>query len=200
MNRESGYYLNVVGVDDGYFPPSYKDLRLNTVLAAVLCRNDLPIDVRLTRVKVDYDNIEGRIAELIGDWVPQVDLVILDGVTYAGFNVVDPDELSYELSMPVITFFHYELNLRSIEEALLKHFPDWRRRLKIIRKVYLRSKQVPTHWRPVRLDVVNISFNKAVDIITKLQITSPVPEPLRIADLVASGVSKRTGLLDLINR
>ncbi len=200
MNRELGYYLNVVGVDDGYFPPSYKDLRLDTVLAAVLCCNNLPIDVRLTRVKVDYDYIEGKIVKLVVDWMPQVDLIILDGVTYAGFNVVDPDELSYELNIPVITFFHYELNLKSIEEALLKHFPDGRKRLKIIRKVYLRSKQVPTPWRPIRLDVVNISFSKVVDIITKLQITSPIPEPLRIADLVASGISKRTGLLNLINK
>ncbi len=200
MSLELGSSLrNIVGVDDGYFPPNYKDLRLHTVLVAVLCEGAVPKDLRIGRVRVDYDDVNSKVIELVSD-LGSTDLVILDGVTYAGFNVVDPDVVSNELGIPVITFFHYELNLRRIEYALNKHFPDGNRRLKVIKKVYLSSVDVPTPWRRVRIYVVGMPLNEAVRTLKKLQTVSPIPEPLRIADIVASGISRKSGLLELMNK
>ncbi len=198
MNLGLSGSLKVVGIDEGYFPPEFKRKRLQTILVAVLCDWTTPLDVKISRVTVDYDNINYRVLELLGKFKVKSDLIILDGVTYAGFNVIDPKTLNEELGIPIITVFKHDLNMDRIRTALCKHFNDWRYRFTVIRSVYSNSRIIHTPWRPLRISVYGIDENKAIDLIIRLQKVSPIPEPLRLADVIASGLTKNSGLLNML--
>ena len=190
--------LKVVGIDEGYFPPEFKRKRLQTILVAVLCDWTTPLDIKISRVTVDYDNVNERVLELLGRFKVKSDLIMLDGVTYAGFNVVDPRSLNEELGIPVITVFKHDLNIDRIRSALYKHFNDWEYRFSIIRNVYSNSRIIHTPWRPLRISIYGIDENRAIDLIIRLQKVSPIPEPLRLADVIASGLTKNSGLLNML--
>ena len=198
MNLGLSGSLKVVGIDEGYFPPEFKRKRLQTILVAVLCDWTTPLDVKISRVTVDYDNVNDRVLELLGKFKVKSDLVILDGVTYAGFNVIDPKTLNEELGIPIITVFKHDLNMDRIRTALYKHFNDWRYRFTVIWNVYSNSRIIHTPWRPLRISVYGIDENRAIDLIIRLQKVSPIPEPLRLADVIASGLTKNSGLLNML--
>ena len=198
MNLGLSGSLKVVGIDEGYFPPEFKRKRLQTILVAVLCDWTTPLDVKISRVTVDYDNVNDRVLELLGKFKVKSDLIILDGVTYAGFNVIDPKTLNEELGIPIITVFKHNLNMDRIRTALYKHFNDWRYRFTVIWNVYSNSRIIHTPWRPLRISVYGIDENRAIDLIIRLQKVSPIPEPLRLADVIASGLTKNSGLLNML--
>ena len=198
MNLGLSGSLKVVGIDEGYFPPEFKRRRLQTILVAVLCDWIIPLDVKISRVTVDYDNVDKKVLELLGRFKVKSDLIILDGVTYAGFNVVNPKTLNEKLGIPVITVFKHDLNMDRIRTALHKHFNDWEYRFAVIKNVYGNSRIIHTPWRPLRISVYGIDENKAIDLVIRLQKVSPIPEPLRLADVIASGLTKNSGLLKML--
>lgn len=190
--------LRSIGIDDGYFPINYKGLKKRTLLAAVLCINHDVENLALELVTVDgLDGTQKAVRAV--KRVGEADIVFQDGVTIAGFNIVDPEELSAETGMPVVVVFKHDLNLNKIYSALKKHFADWRERYEVISKVYSRSTAIPTPWRYIRITAVNIDVSRALSYMIKLQTVSPLPEPLRLADIVASGLTKNTVLLKMIN-
>ncbi len=158
------------------------------------------IDVRVEPVTVD--GLDGtRVAfKLVKSLIGVPEVIFTDGVTVAGFNVVDPEELHAMTGIPVVTVFKHELNLRKIREALVKHFPDWSTRYGVIEKVYKHSSYVQTPWRPLRISAYGIPSYRAMDYIIRLQNTSPIPEPLRLADIVASGLTGSDALMLAMNK
>ena len=190
--------LRSIGIDDGYFPINYKGLRKRTILAAVLCVNHDVENLALELITVD--GLDGtKTAVRAVKRVGNADVIFQDGVTVAGFNIIDPEELSAETATPVVVVFKHDLNLDKIYGALKKHFSDWRERYEVISRVYRRSTAVPTPWREIRITAVNIDVGRAISYVIKLQTVSPLPEPLRLADIVASGLTKNTVLLKIIN-
>jgi len=200
MTRESGGSLNTAGIDDGFFPIECKELQCYTLLTSVLCSGPMIADVKIEPVTVD--GLDGtRVAsKLVKELNKEPEIIFTDGVTVAGFNIVDPEELHAVTGIPVVTIFKHELNLRKIRDALVKHFPDWSIRYGVIEKVYKCSNYVSTPWRPLRISAYGIPVYKAMDYVIALQNTSPIPEPLRLADLIASGLTKSTTLMLSINR
>jgi len=190
--------LRVVGIDEGYFPPEFKRKRLQTILVAVLCDWTIPVDVKISRVIVDYDNVNERILKLLSRFKVRPNILILDGVTYAGFNVVNPKLLNAKLGMPVITVFKHDLNMERIRVALRKHFNDWAYRFDVIHSTYTNSHLIHTPWRPLRISAYGMDRSAVVNLIIGLQKISPIPEPLRLADVIASGLTKNSGLLDIL--
>ncbi|MCD6085176.1 MAG: DUF99 family protein [Desulfurococcales archaeon] len=190
--------LRSIGIDDGYFPIEYKGMRKKTLIASVLCVNSDVENLVLELVTVDgLDGTESAVRAVRR--VGVADIVFQDGVTIAGFNVIDPEELSAVTGIPVTVIFKHDLNLEKIYRALKKHFSDWRERYGVIFRTYSKSVKVPTPWRDIRISTVNIELSKALNYIIKLQTVSPLPEPLRLADIVASGLTKNTVLLKIIN-
>lgn len=186
MNTHS---IRVEAYDDGYFPYHFKGGRGSTFIVGVLAEEISKVSkIAWTTVRTDMNTASRAIIEI--SRILGGDVVLLDGITYAGFDVVDPDYVSSILKKSVIVIFQYSLNLRSIEKALRKHFTDWKTRLEVIERVYLSSTYVDTWWRAIRVYASNMSITNAINVVRSLCMYSPVPEPLRIADKIASAVSK----------
>ncbi|MEM1639264.1 MAG: DUF99 family protein [Desulfurococcaceae archaeon] len=175
--------------DDGYFPSWYKGGKGCTYIAGVETVEFLVVRrIAWSTVNVDSNTSMSKIIELSKFFEGEV--VILDGVTYAGFDVVDPDQVSDRTGKGVIVIQLYPLNLDKIKVALQKHFVDWRERYSVIEKTYLKMIYYDTPWRTIKIYVRNIDLEKAFYILKNACLFSPVPEPLRIADKLASALSQ----------
>lgn len=115
----------------------------------------------------------------------QIRVILLDGVTYAGFNPVDITSLFKETGVPVISFMRSCPDLEKIKLAL-SNLPDAEKRWEIIQragKIY-KIKQD----NPVFIQFCGLDTESAVKIIRMTSTHSNIPEPLRVAHLIATGV------------
>jgi len=115
----------------------------------------------------------------------QIRVILLDGVTYAGFNPVDITNLFKETGVPVISFMRSCPDLDKIKLALT-NLPDAEKRWDIIQragKIY-KIKQD----NPVFMQLCGLDKESAVKIIRMTSTNSNIPEPLRVAHLIATGV------------
>ena len=184
---------DVIAFDDGYFPPTFKGSVGKTLLIGVLYHE------RITISKILWDTIivdglatTNKIVDIVNVLKTHSDdpVIILDGITYAGFDVADPDKIYSATKIPVISFIQYPLDLERIRRALIKHFSDHETRYRVIHRTYTKATLLITPWRVVRFYAVGLTREEASSLLRGLMIYSPVPEPLRIAHMIASYLSK----------
>lgn len=183
-------------MDDGYFDVSFKryNIKFKTVLVgALVCNNKLE-DILLDLVTIDGLDAISAIYRIIDKLKNRylVSAVFLDGVTYAGFNIVDPQKLYTLSNTPIIVVFRHRLDLNKIEIALKKHFHDYKYRLRVIEDTYSRSWELPLEHIPtvVRVYSVGISIAKVRRLFQELCNVFADPYPLRVADKIASTLGR----------
>lgn len=185
--------MHVIAIDDGYFPLEYKSRKGYTVLLGVLYDVDEHVveGIAWNYVLVDGLDATEKSIEIINRLgTTGEEVVLLDGVTYAGFNIVDPRTIYGNTGYPCITVFRYPLCIERIEKALEKNFSDYMIRLEVIKSVLSRRYFMETKWRVIEYTPTGIEPGKARSILEKTQLYSPEPEPLRIADQLASHISR----------
>ncbi|HEX7576056.1 MAG TPA: DUF99 family protein, partial [Candidatus Methanoperedens sp.] len=90
-----------------------------------------------------------------------------------------------ETGVPVISFMRSCPDLEKIKLAL-KNLPDWEKRWEIIQhagKIYKINQD-----KPVFFQLCGLDKESAVKIIRMTSTHSNIPEPLRVAHLIATGV------------
>ena len=179
--------LSLVGVEDGSFE-AFKPGQ-STLLCAVLMIGDRVETLRLGRITVDgRDAMDVLLSMLVNT---RCDAVILGGVSFAGFNVVDPHRLSDELGVPVIVYSGDRPDSASVLNALKTHFSDWEDRwtpLARLGDVY--SVTTKTGSPPVFFEVVKESKAWAESVLRSSSSLTRIPEPVRVAGIVARGLTR----------
>lgn len=119
---------------------------------------------------------------------PQIRVIMLDGVTYGGFNPIDIVRLYEETGIPVIVIMRDCPDFARIGSAL-KHLPLTEERLAIIKKAGRIVKVVTKDAsNPVYMQWVGIDKDDAKRIVKLASTRSNIPEPLRVAHLIATGI------------
>jgi endonuclease V-like protein UPF0215 family len=179
--------IRVLGVDDGKFVPHVKG---QVLVVGVVFRGGYWLDgVMHTKVAVDGFDATDNIAAMItsSPHHKQLRVVMLNGITFAGFNVVDIKALNKATNLPVITVTRDKPDLNEIQEAL-QNLPESERRWKLIRDAG-EPFEVSTRKQKEKIYVqtAGVSAEDAEKIIRLTSTRSSVPEPLRVAHLIASG-------------
>lgn len=118
----------------------------------------------------------------------QLRVIMLDGVTYGGFNTVDIEELHRETGIPVIVVMRAYPDFEKIRSAL-KYFSDGELRWEIIKKAgEIEKLSTEKRGGPIYIQKVGIGAKSAEKIIRLTSIRSSIPEPLRVAHLIATGI------------
>ncbi len=179
--------IRVLGVDDGKFTPHTEG---SVIVVGVVFRGGCWLDGAMhTHIAIDGFDATEKIASMINgsSHCKQLRLIMLNGITFAGFNVVDIKKLNFVTNLPVIALTGDKPDLDSIRDALInlsKTDERWKTVLEAgeIHEIISRGK---------RLYIVlsGISLADAEKIINLTATRSSFPEPLRVAHIIASGIT-----------
>ena len=111
---------------------------------------------------------------------------MIDGVSLGGFNIININKLYEHTKLPIVTVTRDEPNFDKIKQALQKNFKDWKERWTIL--TYGNIYTVKTKHNPIYVKCAGIEIKKAEEIISISTIRGVVPEPIRVAHVIASGV------------
>jgi endonuclease V-like protein UPF0215 family len=172
---------HAIGIDDAYFERQHRG---DVVLVGAVFAG-LRFDGIVTgRVRRDGSNATASIARMItaSKFSRHVQFVMLQGIAFAGFNVVDVHALHAALALPVLVVARRKPDLRAIRDALLSRVPGGARKWKLIEKA---GPMEPLAG--VWVQRAGLSSTEAEAALARFTTVSRVPEPLRVAHLVASG-------------
>lgn len=184
--------IRVLGVDDGKFVPH---TNAQVLIVGIVFRGGYWLDGLLqTRIVVDGFDATDKIASMITNSLhyKQLQVIMLNGITFAGFNVVDIKALNMATELPVITVTREKPDLASIHDAL-ENLPESERRWKMIHEAGEPSELVTRNaGAKIYVQTAGIYKEDAEKIVRLTSTRSNIPEPLRVAHIVASGLSAIT--------
>jgi len=181
--------IRVLGVDDGIFTPRTKSL---VPVVGVVYRGGYWLDgVMHTKIRVDGFDATEKIASMIlnSPHYKQLRVIMLNGITFAGFNIADIKKLNATTNLPVIAVTREKPNLSEIRSAL-RNLPKSEERWKAaqnagkIIEVRLKSPK-----EKIYIHISGILEEDARKILKLTSTRSNIPEALRVAHLIASGIS-----------
>lgn len=177
-------YIRCLGIDDATFVPHARGDKTFIVGCVVRAPNYLE---GILKREIDVDGLD--VTEKILDMLEsrfgiQIKVVMLNGVTFGGFNVADLRRIHRESHKGVISIVRKIPNMYEIERALKMHFEDWSIRLDMM-------KNLPTlKYKRLFIHYVGLSDKETIRVIERFTIRGNIPEPLRIAHIIASGISR----------
>ncbi|MBI2651262.1 DUF99 family protein [Candidatus Woesearchaeota archaeon] len=173
--------IRVLGIDDA---PFNKFKKGNALIIATVFRGGSWLEgILSTKASIDGSNATKKLADMINKskFKPQLQCVFLDGIAVAGFNVIDVGELSKKTRLPVIVVMRKMPNIKKIKEALIKL--NKKNKIGLIEKAGKIIKM-----ENIYVQLIGIEIDKAKELLKIVCTRSFIPEPLRIAHLIASGI------------
>lgn len=175
-------FSNVIGFDDAPFRrQNQQQVRLVGAVYA-----DLRLDgVLIGEVTRDGDDAARRIAQLIerSKFLEHLQLIMLQGIAVAGFNVVDVFHLHRRLSLPVLVTARQRPNLAAIESALIQNVSGGAEKWELIQRL---GPMEPAGR--IYVQRMGLSLGQAVRVVEHFAIHSHIPEPIRTAHLFAGAL------------
>jgi endonuclease V-like protein UPF0215 family len=185
--------LRVLGVAESFSRGAGK----KSILTGVVVRKDLVIDgFAVSSVTVGGTDSTDAVIELFKSLGrTDINLIMLNGCVIAWFNVIDLGRVHENLNLPLICVTYDESE--GLEKYFKEYFPDdWQQRLDIFNKNSGRNEVVlRTGYRVFERDL-GIDHDEALKLLNMFTLQGSVPEPLRLARLLARTVYRavRKGL------
>ena len=174
--------FRILGVDDAPFDNTDSECALictvfrggeflDGVLSCIIEKDGLNVTEKLSRCVTGSAHHE------------QLQAIMLEGITFGGFNVVSITELSDKTGLPVIAIMRRKPDLKSFRDAIRK-LPHSRKRLA---KVEAAGKIMKCG--EVFFQCAGIKPELAREVIKVSTTHSKIPEPIRAAHLIAHGIA-----------
>lgn len=175
---------HVIGFDDAPFVPEHRG---DVLLVGAVYAGTRLEGVLSGKVRRDGVNATKTIIRMVSEsrFQPQLQVVLLQGIAFAGFNVVDLAALHQALQLPVITVSRRQPDMEAIRKALMEHVPGGRHKWRLIEKA---GPIEPAAG--VYVQRAGISLIEAEALIERFTLNGNLPEPLRTAHLIAGGVTQ----------
>ncbi|MBS3102422.1 DUF99 family protein [Candidatus Woesearchaeota archaeon] len=173
--------IRVIGIDDAPFRKFSKGKVF--VIGTVFRGGTLLDGILSTKVNVDGSNSTKKIIEMVNKskFKPQLRCIFLDGIAVGGFNIIDVKELSKKTKLPVIVVIRRKPDIAAIKSTLIKI--NKKNKINLLEK----AGEVINIGK-IYVQLTGISVEKAREILKIVCTRSLIPEPIRIAHLIASGI------------
>ncbi|MFH1917182.1 MAG: DUF99 family protein [Nanoarchaeota archaeon] len=172
----------IIGIDDGPFD-KFKDKE--ALIVGTVFRGGQYLDgILTTRVSIDGFDATYNIIQMIkkSKWKSQIRAIMLDGIAVAGFNVINIKNLHKETGIPVI--------------VIIRQYPDYEGMFRALKKLGMNEKikLIETIEKPEKVNTIyiqreGISIREALALLKITCTHAKIPEPVRIAHIIASGLS-----------
>ena len=172
-------FSRVVGFDDA---PFSREHRGDVAVVGVVMTGARVDGVLRSHIRRDGVNATRQLAAAIsgGRFADQVQAVLLQGIALGGFNVVDIHALAADLGLPVLVVARRQPDLEAVRAALLERVPGGRRKWRVLRRAGL-MEPCGAVW----VQRAGLSRPEAEGLLATFTLHGKVPEPLRVAHLVA---------------
>jgi endonuclease V-like protein UPF0215 family len=177
--------IRILGIENG--PLHLFDLEQIPLFGIVYrggCWFDGIMQVKVTKNGLDATE---KISEMIrtSPHYQQLRVIMLHGIFYAGFNTVNIKQLFSFTGLPIISLTSEEPNFHYMKKAL-RMLPQWKKRWKNIEDAGEVIRFTRDHSK-LFLQIVGLRREDAETIISISSNRSNIPEPLRVANIIASG-------------
>ena len=177
--------LRILGIDDGPFKRGDR----NTILVGTVFRSGFWLDgILTTKIKVDGHDSTKKIIEMVNKsrHKAQLRVIMLDGLTFGGMNFADIQKINEKTELPVIVVNRKKPRFEMIKNAL-KHFKDAGKRWRLVEKAG-EMHQVNVGNHNLFVQTAGIKLEDAQKILKLSCTRAKIPEPLRVAHLIAGGL------------
>lgn len=182
--------VHTLGVDDSPF--SRKDR--SCTLVGVLMSHDFHVDSIITReIDVDGNDASDALLDLLTSGSGRAaDIVMTNGITFAGFNMYEPEFVYKKSGTPVISVTRNLPDLNAMIDALQKyHAPDYKidilKRMEPVRIVLKTGSSVYANF-------YGLAQSEVANLVNRMLFRGNIPEPIRIAHLIGTVLKKgKTG-------
>lgn len=175
-------FSNIIGFDDAPFPAAHRGKV--TVVGAVCARTRIN-GILVGSVRRDGSDAAQKLAQLVAGskFARSVQLIMLQGVALAGFNVVDVFTLHEQLDLPVLVVCRKQPDMQAVREALV-HIRGGAKKWSLIEKL---GPMEPAAG--VYVQRAGLTLAQAAAAVEHATAASAIPEPLRVAHLVAGALA-----------
>ncbi len=176
-------FLRVLGIDDGFFKPRTKT---QTILVGVVYRFGHTVEgVLSSKIRVDGFDSTKKIIWMAKKtkFSEQVSFLLLSGINFAGFNIADVKKIFEETKIPVIIVFRRKPRMEKFIAAL-KKVSNFKKRLSLVQEAGEIHK-----FKKFFFQFYGCSEQEAKTALQKTILHSNLPEPVRLAHLIASGIT-----------
>ena len=173
----------ILGIDDGPFDKWHKG---KVVIVGVVYRGgNYPDGVISTHATIDGNDATEQLIKMINKskFKKQLQSILLKGLAVGGFNVIDVRELSRRTGIPVLVVIRRFPNYKQIFKGLEKL--KKKKAMKIIKEL-----PEPKKFGKIWIQPINMTKQTAEELIKLTAIHADIPEPLRVAHIIASGMVK----------
>jgi endonuclease V-like protein UPF0215 family len=184
--------IKVIGIDDGRFKKQKVLFGQNKVLIiAALFNGYLLNDIYISDITVDGLDSTKFIYLMLKN--VDFDFLLLSGITFAGFNIVDVLFLNKQFSKPIIVITSDKPKKFTIKKALKKHFKDWEKRWKLIEAVNPIYKiHTNPDFKPIYFEFIGTTLREVSTLLLSYTLHGRIPEPIRVANILAKELSYNT--------
>jgi endonuclease V-like protein UPF0215 family len=162
-----------------------------SVLGGVVMRVDAAIDgFTFAETTVGGMDATEKVIEMYGTLArDDINLLLLNGCVISWYNVVDLQRVAEETERPLICVTYEESE--GLEKYFEELFPqDWKERVEIYHKNESRIAMNLDTGYTVYIRFIGMSMEEAKVILNKFTTHGAIPEPLRVARLLARTASK----------
>ena len=172
----------VIGFDDAPFDRSHRG---DVAVIGTVFNGPRLEGVLRGKVRRDGANATRNLAGMIegSRFAASLQALLLQGVTLAGFNVVDLPGLSERVGLPVVAVCRRKPDLIRIRRALMGSVPGGKRKWRLLEQL-----QPARRHGNVYLHCINLEWPDAAALVDRFAINSYLPEPLRTAHLIAGAL------------
>ena len=174
--------MRVLGIAESFVMEYEK-----SVLAGIVMRSDFIIDgVAFSKITVGgMDATEGILHLFHSLQRDDINAMMLNGCVISWFNIVNLEELYGELQIPLVCVTYEESE--GLEGHIEHHFRDTERdlRLEAYRRLGNRTKLTLNNKYEVLIRFLGMDTTEVKAILNRFTLHGRVPEPLRIAKMMA---------------
>ena len=178
-------FSNVVGFDDA---PFFRHHIGNVQIVGAVYAGLRLDGIVIVEVEKDGFDAAGEIAARIeaSGFLEHLQLIMLQGIAFGGFNVVDVFSLRSRLGLPVLVVARKAPDYKAIEKALTGGvIPHGQAKWNLIERLGP-MEPVKNVW----VQRAGLSIAQAEDVMERFAIYGNMPEPLRSAHLIAGALSR----------
>jgi uncharacterized protein len=177
-------FSNVAGFDDA---PFERDFKGNVKIVGTIYAGLRFDGMLLGEIQKDGFNAAPAIVRLVENsrFREHIHMIMLQGIAFGGFNVIDVFEVYRRLSIPVLVVARKLPDIDAIKKALTNgSIPHGEEKWELIKQL---GPMMPLG--NVFIQKHGLSDTQAADVINRFCIYGKIPEPLRTAHLIAGALS-----------